>query len=99
MGYLDVRLQRLDTDVVDAEAFERELRIKGAVTFRRFCSSKLGGKYTNLWTKEENKIADLIHKLWKKNIKNHLDIQRTVLENFPSLKREVIRKVLEMMQE
>ena len=68
------RLQRLDTDVIDAEAFERELRIQGAVTFRRSCGSKIGGRYKNMWTDADNLIADIVHKMWRKGINDTIDI-------------------------
>ena len=73
-NHLDIRIQRLDTDVIDAEAFERELKIQGAVTFRRECAKRLGGKYKKLWTDKENRMADFIHEMWRKGKGDITDI-------------------------
>ena len=51
-NHLDIRLQRLDIDVIDAQAFYRELRVSGAVTLRKQ-STKHPGLYGVSWSDEE----------------------------------------------
>ena len=63
-NHLDVRLQRLDIDVIDAQAFFRELKINAAVTFRKQVALK-PGLYGESWTEEENNIADEINTFWR----------------------------------
>lgn len=63
-NHLDIRLQRLDIDVIDAQAFYRELRVSGAVTLRKQ-STKHPGLYGVSWSDEENEIADEIHSFWR----------------------------------
>ena len=64
-NHLDIRLQRLDVDVIDAEAFFRELLINGAVTLRGE-SQRHPGLYGVSWSEHENLIADQIHHLWRR---------------------------------
>ena len=66
-NHFDIRLQRLSLDVIDAEMFELELRINAAVTLRKESISN-PGLYGDIWSNEENAIADIIHHCWRKNV-------------------------------
>ena len=99
-NHLDVRIQRLDTDVIDAETFERELRIQGSVTFRKECGTKVGGKFEHLWTEEQNLIADNIHNLWRKGISEFEDVKNEIHKHVdPYINDALIAKVVRKMQE
>ena len=85
-NHLDIKMQRLNKNVIDAENFERNLLVKGAETIR---------KYSNSWNIEENKIADLIIRDWKNNNVNYNEVDTPIDIDYP---RAVILKVISKLE-
>ena len=63
-NHMDIRCQRLNPDVIDAECFERELRIKSAVTVRTYMAHN-PERFQNRWSEKENEIANEVHACWR----------------------------------
>ncbi|MAA79200.1 MAG: hypothetical protein CL916_08055 [Deltaproteobacteria bacterium] len=95
----DIRLQRLNPDVLDAECFERQMRIQAAVTKRKLLEENPSVTNNVTWTREENEIADEIHELWKNgnerniisNLKMGLDAYE--LNKFITKRKDVEEKM------
>ena len=68
----EINMQRLNSDVIEAENFERRLRITSAVTVR---------KWSKDWTKEDNDIADSIHDIWEFGNISQNDICSSLVKN------------------
>ena len=64
---MDIRLQRLNPDCIDSECFERELKIRSAVTVRQHMANNQE-MYGNQWNEEQNAIADIINDSWRKGV-------------------------------
>ena len=63
----DIQVQRLQNPfVIEAEIYERRVKIKSAQTLRR--NTKEGRVYGEQWTTEENRVADLVAKAWQQKI-------------------------------
>ena len=60
---LEIRIQRLNPEVIQAQCSEWMIRIIAARCYRHFCT-KPENEYGNLWTDLENQIADTIHDIW-----------------------------------
>ena len=60
-SHLDIQLQRLNPDVIEAQIFERMLKIQAAKQFRKFYQDS---DTENSWSAAENVIADKIHDIW-----------------------------------
>ena len=56
---LDINLQRLNPFVLEAEIFERVIKVKSSITLRKF-TVKNDKFYGELWTSEECDVADCI---------------------------------------
>ena len=94
-NHLDIRLQRLDVDVIDAEAFFRELLINGAVTLREE-SQRHPDLYGVSWSEDENLIADQIHHLWRRMEYSRSEILSC--EKFDDIDIVTITNVLQKME-
>ena len=64
---LDIRSQRLNPFVIEAEIFERVIQIKASQTLRKWTAEQ-DCEYGETWTTEECKIADLIALAYKSKI-------------------------------
>ena len=71
----EINVQRLNDDVIEAEIFERQMRINAAKTWRRHVA--LEGRLQ--WSREENLIADAIHKAWR--VHRVQDVAKSVILN------------------
>ena len=94
-NHFDIRLQRLNLDVIDAEMFELELRVNAAVTLRKECASN-PGLYGSLWSNEENAIADIIHECWRRNVTS-LDKILVTVKQYLSVTDIDVLNVIEKM--
>ena len=61
---IDIQSQRLNPFVIEAEIFERTLKIKAAQTLRRR-SVEFGVSYGESWTEQECDMADIINDAYK----------------------------------
>ena len=64
---IDIQVQRLNPFVIEAEIFDRALKIKASQTLREK-SVELGNNYGESWTLEECQIANYIALAWKSKI-------------------------------
>ena len=69
----DIQSQRLNHHVIEAELFDRTLKIKGAETLRKR-SAALGISYGQSWTEEECRLGDLIVMAYQNKLSSVLDI-------------------------
>ena len=71
----EINVQRLNDDVIEAEIFERQMRINAAKTWRHHVALEGGPE----WSREENLIADAIHKAWR--VHRVQDVAESVIQN------------------
>ena len=57
----ELQMQRLNEDVLEAEIFERQMKINAAKTWRHFVADDADGD----WSREDNVIADAVHLSWR----------------------------------
>ena len=77
---LDVQVQRLNPFVIEAQIYERRVKIKSAQTLRRHTVN--GREYGQSWTLEENNVADLVAKAWQNKIIQTQAIQQYIETKF-----------------
>ena len=71
----EINVQRLNNDVIEAEIFQRQMRINAAKTWRRHVALEGGPE----WSREENLITDAIHKAWR--VHRVQDVAESVIQN------------------
>ncbi|XP_043205862.1 uncharacterized protein LOC122372571 [Amphibalanus amphitrite] len=59
----EINVQRLNDDVIEAEIFERQMRINAAKTWRLYVEIEGGAE----WSREQNLIADYVHRAWRQH--------------------------------
>ncbi|KAF0306482.1 hypothetical protein FJT64_022023 [Amphibalanus amphitrite] len=58
----EIQVQRLNPDVLEAEIFERQMKINAAKTWRHFVAAEDDGE----WTSADNVIGDAVHVAWRR---------------------------------
>ena len=96
-NHFDIRLQRLNNDVLEAECFENMVRAIAAYIYRHFCKEE-GNPYGDYWNNEDNSIADKIHSLWLHEQLTKEQVIERVLMNNASFTRVNVEKVYTRME-
>ena len=93
-----IRSQRLNLQVIEAEIFEKVVRIKSCQTLRKW-SAESGAQYGDSWTKDESRIADLVCIAYAKKIKTsvHAIVRCIQEETGEALDPEQVTKVIKKM--
>ena len=96
---LDINLQRLNPFVLEAEIFERVVRITSLKTLIKF-SLETGKNYGQEWSSAEYDILNFLEKAFQKGIlKNSPSLQKFINENFGKLfSEEEIKLVLSKLE-
>ena len=94
----DIKKQRLNHQVLEAECCERMVRVIAAKTFRHFCETQ-NNCYGSYWTESENLIADQIHDIWYTGKVSRDETVSHVLSNSLDLSNEQIQWVYDKMME
>ncbi|KAF0293570.1 hypothetical protein FJT64_008674 [Amphibalanus amphitrite] len=58
----EIQVQRLNPDVLEAEIFERQMKINAAKTWRQFVAADDDGQ----WSSADNVIGDAVHVAWRR---------------------------------
>ena len=89
----DIQIQRTNPFVIEAEIFERALKILGAQTLR-WRTARTGKTYGESWSIEECRIADLIAMAYQNKHTSTIAIIKFVLETTnESLESFVVQQV------
>ena len=81
----EICAQRLNNDVIEAEIFERQMRISAAGTCRRVMPAADGDE----WTDRQNLIADAIMKAWERRLRRLSNVAIHVANTLSALEPPV----------
>ena len=83
--------------VIEAEIYERRVKIKSAQTLRR--NTKEGRVYGEQWTTEENRVADLVAKAWQQKIITPQNIHQFIQrEHAHDISDSMLKNVITKME-
>ena len=94
----DIKMQRLDKQVLSAECCERMVRVIAAKTFRHSCTTH-DNRYGSYWTEAENLIADIIHNIWYNGKISRDETVNHVLSGLQDVSKEQVELVYDRMIE
>ena len=92
----EIQSQRLDPLVIEAEIFEKIVKIKGSQTLRKW-SAQTGNNYGVPWSPEESAIANVVAMCWGNNMITFPEISKFLEDKIGPFDTNILIRTMEKM--
>ena len=94
----ELRMQRLNDDVLEAEIFERQMKINAAKTWRHYVAAALEA---GDWSRDQNAIADAVNAAWRRRRERDVavDVCREMCANGTDVSLSDVEQVIARMDD